>query len=171
MSGTMGDSSAVESQPDTNAAFSARRSDDDENSDSENISQFRYANGDIALPKNSSLIVEVSNWSEDLVSINAIAITKNSLGKLIEQKIPPKTLLMKDENNEPMEFEEKSNDDSSFLNDVVEEGAGALPVPNEVGSVINGTISGSSGSGDTIYHVEADKDVSVYVNKSIAIKK
>jgi hypothetical protein len=81
-------------------------------------------------------------------------------------------LLIKAENNEPIEFEEKSDDDSSFMADVIEQGTQALPVPNEVGSVIDSTLSnGSSNSGDTIYYVEADKDVSVYVNNSISIQK
>ncbi len=117
--------------------------------------------------------MEISDWSGDLVSINAIAIMyKNQQGKFQQQKIPPKTLLIKDENNEPIEFEENSNDDSDFLNDVIEQGAETLPVPNEVGSVIDGAISGSGGSSSgTIYHIEADKEVSVYVNKSIAIRR
>jgi hypothetical protein len=116
------------------------------------------------------LIVEVSDQSEELVSINAIAVVyQNQHGKKETQKIPPKTLLIKDENNEPMEFEENSSDDSDFLGEVIEQGTGALPVPNEVGSVVDSAVSGSGGSSSgTIFQIEADKEVSVYVNKAIS---
>jgi hypothetical protein len=131
----------------------------------------RFENGDIAFPGGSSLIVEVSDQSEELVSINAIAVVyQNQQGEKETQKIPPKTLLIKDENNEPIEFEENSSDDSDFLGEVIEQGTGALPVPNEVGSVLDSTVSGSGDSSSgTIYHIEADKEVSVYVNRSISI--
>jgi hypothetical protein len=96
-------------------------------------------------------------------------VYQNQQGGKKTQKIPPKTLLIKDENNEPIEFEENSSDDSDFLGEVIEQGTGALPVPNEVGSVVDSAVSGSGGSSSgTIYHVEADKEVSVYVNRAIS---
>jgi hypothetical protein len=114
-----------------------------------------------------SIVWRCSSW---LALTSAIAVVyQNQQGGKKTQKIPPKTLLIKDENNEPIEFEENSSDETDFLGEVIEQGTGALPVPNEVGSVVDSAVSGSGDSSSgTIYHVEADKDVSVYVNRAIS---
>ena len=140
------------------------------------IEPLRSAAGDIALPVNSSVIVEVSDWSENgSLSLDAIAIVyQDRFGEFQQQEIPPKTLLIRDENNSVLKAEAKKIDRNSestnILNNVVKAGSSALP--REARAILGGTLNRSgrsSSSGDNIYQIDAKTPVSVYVNSLFRI--
>ena len=135
--------------------------------------------GNIALPKNSSLIVEVNHWDDaGFVTLNAVAIvTENSQGETIQQEIPEDSLLIRSEDNQPLKFETENSGNSNstidkLLNSAVKGSTRNLPIPREVGSVISNTISasGSRTANEGKFHfIEAQTPIVVYVNNPVSI--
>ncbi|MDJ0596389.1 MAG: hypothetical protein QNJ72_41510, partial [Pleurocapsa sp. MO_226.B13] len=138
-------------------------------------------NGDIALPENSSIIVEVSDWDDGgFVTLRAIAIVaKNSQGEIVQQEIPEDSLLIRGEDNQPLKFEtENSGSGNSgidqLLSSAVKSSVRSLPIPREIGSAVSKTISGSGSkvaNEGKFYFIEAQTPILVYVNNSISIEQ
>lgn len=137
----------------------------------------KYSNGSIALPKNSSLIVEVSDWDDaGFVTLRAIAIVTQEDGEFIQRAIPENALLIRNEDNRPLTFETKnSGNNNSFIDNVVSEaiqtGSRRLPF----GSVVSKTIRDNSrrarrANRGEIYSVEENTEVSIYVNSFLTIE-
>ena len=141
----------------------------------------KYANGDIAVPENSSIIVEVGDFNRaGFVNLKAIAIvTPNLNGEISQQEIPEDTLLIRGEDNRPLEFETKNSGNGSsgiegLLGSAVKGGARSLSIPRNVGSALSRTISRSASirsNEGKFYLIEAETPVSVYVNISIHIEQ
>ena len=140
------------------------------------IEPLRADDGNIALPVNSSLIVEVASGAENgLISLEAIAIVyQDNSGEFRQQQIPPKTLLIRDENNTPLEVEAQKLDDNSpsinVLNSALKAGSSALP--REARTFLKDTLNRSSrryDSQDSIYQINAETLVSVYVNSLLTL--
>ncbi|MCC0175847.1 hypothetical protein I4641_02475 [Waterburya agarophytonicola K14] len=141
-----------------------------------------YSDGNIALPEDSSLIVEVSDWDDaGFVTLNAIAILyKDSQGKFTQQGIPQGSLLIRNEDNQPLAFKtEESNGGNSLisgiLNEAVQTGAGNLSLPGGLGSVVSRTLRDNSkrsrrANRDAVYSVEEETTVSIYVNSFFSIE-
>ena len=139
-----------------------------------------YSDGTIALPVNSSIIVEVDDFNRTgFVSLNAIAIVvKNSQGKIIQQEIPKDSLLIRGANNQPLRFETENSDSSSsrldrFLDNAVKSGARNLSLPRGLSSTITKTISGSGSrpsNQSKFYFIEPQTPISIYVNASVSLK-
>ena len=69
-----------------------------------NLSEDLLANdGSVALPANSSIIVQVESDRDGVVELNAIALSyENERGKLTQQLIPSETFLIQNEDNSPL---------------------------------------------------------------------
>lgn len=142
-----------------------------------------YSNGDIALPKDSSLVVEVSDWDDTgFVTLSAIAIVyENRQGKLIQRDIPENTFLIRNEDNEPLAFTtEESNGENSIVGGIVDEavqyGTRNISLPGSLGSVVSRTIRKNSrrarrSSRDAVYSVAEETSVSIYVNSFLSIEE
>lgn len=142
-----------------------------------------YDHGDIALPKDSSLVVEVSDWDDaGFVTLSAIAIVyENSQGKLIQRDIPENTFLIRNEDNEPLAFTtEESNGGNSIVGGIIGEavqtGTRSISLPESLGSVVSRTIRKNSrrarrASRDEVYSIEEETSVSIYVNSFLSIEE
>ena len=75
-----------------------------------NLSEDLLANDNsIALPANSSIIVEVEPHRNGLINLHAIAISyENDQGQLVQQHISPETFVIQDEDNSPLIVKEKA---------------------------------------------------------------
>lgn len=144
-----------------------------------------YSDGDIALPENSSLIVEVSDWDDaGFVTLNAIAIIyENNQEKFTQSEIPEGTLLVRNENNQPLKFEtENSGNGNSLISGLVGEalqtGSRELPVPGRISSSVSRTLRqnirrsrrSSRRNSEQIYSLEKGTLVSIFVNSFISIR-
>lgn len=135
-----------------------------------------YADGNIAIPENSSLIVEVFDWDDaGFVTLSAIAIAfEDNQGKFIQHPIPKNTLLFKNEDNLPLEFEIKeSNKGNSLINglvfDAIQTGTRDLPLPGRLGSSVSRTIRKNTRrsrrtNSELVYSIQAGTKVSIHVN-------
>ncbi|MDJ0596390.1 MAG: hypothetical protein QNJ72_41515 [Pleurocapsa sp. MO_226.B13] len=145
-----------------------------------------YSDGSIALPENSSLIVEVSDWDNaGFVTLNAVAIVyENSRGEFTQSTIPEGTLLIRNEDNHPLAFKtEESNGGNSIIgviaDEVVQTGARNLSLPGGLDSAVsrssrtirdNSRSSRRSNTG-AVYSVEEETTVSIYVNSFLSIEE
>jgi outer membrane biosynthesis protein TonB len=137
----------------------------------------KYSNGSIALPKNSSLIVEVSDWDDaGFVTLRPIAVITEEDGEFNQFAISENALLIKNEDNQPLTFKTKNERDGSsgidrLLARVVKSSSIRLPIPREVGSAISRTIApGGSSTGVKYYFVEAQTPVKIYLNHPLIIE-
>lgn len=141
----------------------------------------KYKNGDVIVPKDSSIIVEVSDFNQaGFVTLNAVAImTQDIEGETIQREIPENSLLIRSANNRPIKFQTENLGNSNsninqLLGSAVKGGVRNLPIPRSVGSALSRTIS-NSGSRATdnrkFYFVEAQTPVSVYVNTPVSSRK
>jgi uncharacterized lipoprotein YbaY len=137
----------------------------------------KYSDGSIALPKNSSLIVEVSDWDDaGFVTLRPIAVVTEGDGEFTQRAIPENALLIRNEDNQPLTFKTRnSGNNNSFIDNVVNEaiqtGSRRLPF----GSVVSKTIRDNSrrarrANRGEIYSVEEDTEVSIYVNSFLSIE-
>lgn len=141
-----------------------------------------YSDGNIALPEDSSLIVEVSDWDDaGFVTLSAIAILyKDSQGNFTQHEIPQGSLLIRNKDNQPLAFKtEESNGRNSVISGILDEavqtGAGNLPLPGGLGSVVSRTIRDNSrrsrrSNRDAVYSIEEKTTVSIYVNSFLSIE-
>jgi hypothetical protein len=136
----------------------------------------KYVDGDIALPENSSLIVEVNDWDDaGFVSLRTVALAyKDSKGQFKQCEIPPGALFIRDQENQPLAFKtEESEREYSILADLVDEAVDTttreLPFPGRLNSVVSRTIRDSRrlrrSNGEEVYYVENETPVLIYVNK------
>ena len=135
-----------------------------------------YNDGTIALPIGSSIIFEIDRFDPaGFITLNAIAIVRsNSKKETLQQEIPINTLLIRGEDNRPIEFETDGSDDnnsrvSQVIGGVVQGGVRGLPVPRNVSSELSRVVtgSGSSRSQQEFYSIKAGTPISIYVNDSI----
>lgn len=141
-----------------------------------------YSNGDIALPRDSSLIVEVSDWDDaGFVNLIAIAIVYEDIrGELIQHNIPEGALLIRNEDNQPLAFKtEESKRGNSIVGEVVDEalqtGARSLPLPGGINSAISRSLRNNSRrsrrfNSGAVYSIQEETVVSIYVNSFIKIE-
>ena len=140
-----------------------------------------YSNGDIALPKDSSLVVEVSNWDRSgFVTLNAIAVVyEDNRKEFIQHSLPEDTLIIRNEDNEPLGFKtEESNNNSivkGIFDEAVQTGTNNLPLPGGLGSAVSRTIRRNSrrsrrSNRNAVYSVKEETTVSIYVNNFLSIQ-
>ena len=132
------------------------------------------SNGVIAISEGSSLIVEVTSWERSgLVSLSAISMAHDARGKLPQQAIPPGTLLIKAKNNKPLIAKtQHSNDNNSevldVLNDVATTATNGLS--REIRALFRPKRRNRPSSQELIYQIEADTEVSVFVQGTPPLK-
>ena len=141
-----------------------------------------YSDGSIALPESSSLIVEVNDWDDaGFVTLNAVAIIyEDSRGEFTQSAIPEGTLLIRNEDNQPLAFKtEESNGENSIISGIFDEavqtGARNLSLPGGIDSAVSRTIrdnfrSSRRSNTDTVYFVEEETTVSIVVNSFLSIE-
>ena len=140
-----------------------------------------YSDGTIALPVGSSIVVEVADFdSSGFVTLNAIAISyENSLGELNQFLISEGSLLIRNKDNHPLKFDTDLNDGGSivndFFNEVVQTGARNLSLPGRLDSAVSKTVrnnplNSQDSSLGTVYSVEEETEVSIYVNDFLNIE-
>lgn len=140
-----------------------------------------YSDGSIALPVGSSLIVEVSDWDDaGFVTLDANAIKyENRKGEFSQHSIHKGTLLIKNQNHQPLEFKKESNSKNSIVsevaNEAVQTGARNLSLPSGLDSVVSriirdNFISLRRSKLDAVYSIEEETTVSIYVNSFLSFK-
>ena len=140
-----------------------------------------YSDGTIALPIGSSIVVEVTDFDRaGFVTLNAIAITyEDRQGKFNQFLIPEGSLLIRNKDSHPLEFDTDTNNSDSivndFFNEAVQTGARNLSLPGGLDSAVSRTVRNnpinSKGSNlGAVYSVEEETEVSIYVNSFLNIE-
>ena len=140
-----------------------------------------YSDGTIALPVGSSIVVEVANFDKSgFVTLNAIAVSyENSLGEFNQFLIPEDSLVIKNKDNYPLEFDTDLNNDNSIVNnffdEAVQTGARNISLPGRLDSAVSRTIRNNSlnfkeSDSSAVYSIKEKTKVSIYVNHFLNIK-
>ena len=133
----------------------------------------KYSNGSIAIPADASILVELASWDKGFASLDAIAISYEEDGAIIQKELPKDTLLIRSEDNQPLAFKTKKAGGSgitNFVGGLASETARTLPAPRQVTSPVSRGIRTATRRGrgnNDLFSLKAKTSVAIYVNNSI----
>lgn len=138
----------------------------------------KFADGKVAIPKGSFLIVEVDQNSDRFVYLEAITLSyEDSQGQLIQKDLRRGTFLIKSDEGQPLAFRTKTKGGNNILRNLVGDVAqdAARQLPGRVGSSTSRTIrrntrSSNRRNNNNTYSVRRNTKVSIQVNSFLEVR-